>query len=157
MQVSPVALSRRVRGRWPNRACSRLVMHADDRDGRGFPSLWEATLAELGGETLLWEVFADAENFHAGATTEIQADEAERIVRRIRAEGWATLSFRSLDAPPDARAIVLSDDEVEGAIRRVRTWFMSERQPGHHPPQDVLPIFLNPSDRWVAWIEAANP
>ena len=92
-----------------------------------------------------------------GLPPRFRQTEAEKIVRRIRAEGWATLRFRSLDAAPDARAIVLSDDEAEGAIRRVRTWFMSGRQPGHHPPQDVLPIFLNPSDRWVAWIEAANP
>jgi hypothetical protein len=116
-----------------------------------YPSLWDATLAELGAETPLWEVFADAENFHARVTTQVQAEEAEKTVRRVLDEGWATLSLRTSAAPRDSHATDLSDDEAEDAIRRVRTWFVSERQPGQLVPKNLLPIFLNPSDQWIAW------
>jgi hypothetical protein len=117
-----------------------------------FPSLWDATLSELGGETPVWEVFADAPNFLTGATLDVQALEAEEVLRRVRDEGWATFNRRALDSPHDSTPTLLSDDEIKDAIGRARTWFLTERTSNRAAvPEDLLPIFLNPTVQWLEW------
>jgi hypothetical protein len=115
-----------------------------------FPSLWDATLSELGHETPVWEVFADAENFLCGASPDLQADEAEATLRRVRDGGWATISRRALDALPDSTPTPLSEDEIADAVRRVRAWFLTERAPRRAVPIELLPIFLEPSAEWLS-------
>jgi hypothetical protein len=116
-----------------------------------FPSLWEATLSELGHETQVWEVFADAENFLSGSSPDLQADEAEETLRRIRDEGWAMISRRALDAPPDATPTPLSAGEIADAVARARAWFLTERAAGRAVPSDLRPMSLEPSAKWLEW------
>jgi hypothetical protein len=111
-----------------------------------FPSLWDATISELDGETAVWEVFADAPNFFAGEPAEVQADEAERVLRRLRDEGWAQFARWTGDARDSATP--LSDDEAEAAVRRARTWFLTEREPPHDVPEDLSSFFLGPTEQW---------
>lgn len=113
-----------------------------------YPSLWDATFSELGGETAVWQVFADAENFLAGASADAQADEAESVLRRLRSEGWVRISARPLDAP-DLTATPLSDDQADAAVRRARAWFLTEREPRRAVPEDVIAVFLDPTGKWL--------
>jgi hypothetical protein len=116
-----------------------------------FRSLWEATLSELGHETPVWEIFADAENYLSGSSPRLQADVAGETLRRVREEGWALISRRALDAPPDATPTPLSPGEIAAAVERARAWFLTERAPGRAVPTDLLPIFLEPSAKWLEW------
>lgn len=114
-------------------------------DDPSFPSLWDATLFELGAETGIWETFADPPNFHDGAPAEVQADEAESVLRRIRDAGWARFARRigHDDSAP------LSEEEAETAIRRARFWFLNEREPPRDLPEELVPIFLCPTEKWL--------
>jgi len=112
-----------------------------------FPSLWAATFSELGAETAVWEVFADAPNFFAGAPADVQADEAEEVLRRITDEGWARVARRTGDA--GSSAVPLSEEKAGEAIRRARIWFLTEREPPRDLPQELLPFFLDPTEQWL--------
>jgi hypothetical protein len=121
-----------------------------------YPSLWDATFSELGGETRVWEVFADAENFLAEASADAQADEAERVLHRLRREGWARISARPLDAPEDSTATPLSDDNAEAVLRRARAWFLTEREPRRPVPEDLIAVFLDATEEWHQQADPAS-
>jgi hypothetical protein len=112
-----------------------------------FPSLWDATLTELGGDTAVWEVYGDSGNFHDGEPFEAQADAAEVVLHRLLDEGWATFIRRPWDAPAFSPGDALSDDAIKQTLARTRAWFLHERCTVDDLPSD-LNVWLAPTPKW---------
>jgi len=113
-----------------------------------FGSLWDSTLAELGSENGIWEIYWDTPNFHAGASAERRAEEAETVLRRLHAEGWANFVRKPWNAAPDQEGEILADDEVEALIAG-RSWQTEPPLPDGLP--DHLNVWLVPTQKWAEW------
>lgn len=118
-----------------------------------FPSLWDATLSELGGDTAVWEVYGDSGNFYDREPREAQADAAEVVLRRLLDQGWATLIRRTWDSAAFSPGDALSGVAIEEALTRTRKWFMTERWTADELP-DELNVWLEPTQKWLHWAEA---
>jgi hypothetical protein len=107
------------------------VARAGDWDG------FRLTLLDEGGsaEPWLWEVLADAQNFFPDSSHESQVEVAERLIRELIDDGWASLAW------PDGTPVLPGATDTEVMQGRWRKF----------PPAPDGDVRLIPTAKWKQW------
>jgi hypothetical protein len=75
------------------------------------------TLAELGSENGVWEVFGDTLNWFPDDDVETRASDAERLLRELWTDGYARFVRSPSASSDDPDAVELTDGAIEELIQ----------------------------------------